>query len=76
MINNSQGAKQLTLEQLEDAHSLLSCCYERIIEINAGTYHPDMEPSQFDSQTSSRLSTEIESILNISTRLYRLVNGE
>lgn len=71
-LSSSDGTN-LTIEQLKEIRETLGNVFERIIEINNGTYKRDVEPIQFDYCTCPQLSNEIDSINEIMKRITKFV---
>lgn len=74
---SSNNGTQLTIEELEKTRKTLGDIYERIIEINNGTYtHTFPEPIQFDYVSCPQLSNLVDSINDIMGKITKKVYQE
>ena len=73
MILSSSNGTMCTVEELKKVRDILGFAFERIVEVNKGTYRPGQEPIQFDFTTCPELANQIDSIQEIAERISKVV---
>lgn len=73
---SSSNGTSFTISQLKQCNELLSDCFERINEINNGTFKKSENAVQFDYCTCPELSNEVDKINMIMKKITKVVYQE